>query len=159
MPTTATPLFLALLAVPAIAVAGLRAQDPLTQKALQRIAEVEGQEPALEAGDGQRANLLLNQLAWAGKRLNAVSDQTEAHWRDAKRRYDALWQKIEAKGKAGTPAPAGGGSGYDHAKLVQLDKEPGALSAGDGCGAGAGGGVGVTRGCGAPGASRSTTRR
>lgn len=121
MPTTARPLLLALLAVPALASPGLHAQDPLTQKALQRIAEVEGQEPALEAGDGQRANLLLNQLAWAGKRLNAVSDQTEAHWLDAKRRYDALWQKIEAKGKAGTPAPAGGG--YDHAKLVQLDKE------------------------------------
>lgn len=122
MLTIARILLLVPLALQAVGSSALQAQDPLTAKALQRIEEVERLEPNLEAGDGQRANLLLNKLAWAGKRLNAVSDQTESHWLDAKRRYDALWQKIEAKGKAGTPTPAGG-NGYDHAKLVQIDKE------------------------------------
>ncbi|MFG0318305.1 MAG: hypothetical protein ACF8XB_13600, partial [Planctomycetota bacterium JB042] len=60
-------------------------------------------------------------LGWAGKRLAAVSDQADPHWKKANERYLALKAAIEAKAGAGAPAPAA--AGYDHAALVQLDKE------------------------------------
>lgn len=98
----------------------VRAQDPLTRQALQRIEEVEKKEAALAAGDVKAANLLLNSLDWAGKRLQAVGDKSDARWKEAQQRYGEVRKRIEAKAKA-TPAPAG--AGVDAAKLAQLDKE------------------------------------
>ncbi|MGE0141790.1 MAG: hypothetical protein AB7T19_00735 [Planctomycetota bacterium] len=100
----------------------LCAQDPLTVAALRRIEQVEAGERGLAEGDRAGATQLLNQLAWAGKRLNAVGKQSETSWREAKARYDALWQKLEARARANQPA---GQPAIDQAKLVQLDKEIG----------------------------------
>lgn len=100
----------------------LCAQDPLTVAALRRIEQVEASERALRDGDSSGATNLLNQLAWAGKRLNAVGKQSEPSWREAKARYDALWQKLEARARARQPA---GQPAIDLAKLAQLDKEIG----------------------------------
>ncbi len=100
----------------------LFAQDALTLKALERIEKYEALEPTLQAGDLQTAKLYLNQIAWAKKRLAAVSDQSEATWKDAMKRYEALKAKIDKKAGASTPPPSGG---YDYEKLVQLNKEIG----------------------------------
>lgn len=105
-----------------LATAALAAQDPLTVQATKRIAEVETLAENLEPGDAQRAALYLNKLAWAGKRLNVVSDKSDSHWKDAKARYDALWAAIEAKRDAGKPA-GGNQPPVDRATLVQLDKD------------------------------------
>ena len=102
--------------------APLVAQDSLTLKALERIEKYEQLEAGLEEGDTKTANLYLNQIGWAAKRLNAVSDKTEATWKEAKKRYDALKAKLEAKAKGNGPKPSGG---YDFAKLTQLNKEIG----------------------------------
>lgn len=96
------------------------AQDPLTKQALQRIEEIEKKEPSLAAGDAKAAALLQNNLEWAGKRLAAVADKTEAKWLEAQKRYGELRQKLEAKAKA-APVPATGN--LDTEKLTQLDKE------------------------------------
>ncbi|HED65914.1 MAG TPA: hypothetical protein ENJ09_10210, partial [Planctomycetes bacterium] len=96
------------------------AQDSLTLKALARIEQYERLEPGLEEGDAKTAALYLNQIAWAKKRLDAVSDQSEATWQDANRRYLALREKIEKKARGNAPPVTGD---YDYAKLVQLNKE------------------------------------
>jgi hypothetical protein len=114
LPAYLTAALLLLLATP------LWAQDALTLKALARIEQYEKLEPSLKQGDVKTANLYLNQIGWAAKRLGAVSDQNEATWKDAKKRYDALKAKIEKKARGDAPAPSGG---FDYAKLVQLNKE------------------------------------
>lgn len=96
------------------------AQDPLTKQALQRIEEVEKKEPALAPGDVKAANLLLNSLDQAGKRLNAVGDKTEAKWTEAQQRFADVRKKIETKAKA-KAAPVA--TTVDAEKLAQLDKE------------------------------------
>jgi hypothetical protein len=107
-------------ALVAVFAAAAPAQDPLVQQALGRIAQVERLEEALAAGDQQQASFCLNQLGWAGKRLQAVGKQDDPHWKAAKARYDALWRRIEAKAAAGQPA---GQPAIDQAALAQLDKE------------------------------------
>lgn len=109
---------LILLAVASLAVSA-SAQDPLVTAALGRIEKYEALEPDLAAGDTDTANYYLNQLGWAGKRLGAVSNQDDEHWIAAKRRYDVLWAKIEAKAGAAAAAPE---VGYDFDALVSLNK-------------------------------------
>lgn len=98
------------------------AQDPLTKQALGRIEEIEKLEPTIAAGDRRAASLAINNLDWAGKRLNAVRDRNEPTWKSAEQRYKALRTKLEAKANAaaGGAAPA---AGVDAAKLAQLDKD------------------------------------
>ncbi|GJM23276.1 MAG: hypothetical protein DHS20C15_31910 [Planctomycetota bacterium] len=109
---------LILLACASLAVAA-NAQDPLVVQALGRIEKYEALEPDLAAGDADTAEYYLNQLGWAGKRLGAVSQQDDAHWIAAKKRYDTLWAKIEAKANTAGAAPA---AGYDFDALVSLNK-------------------------------------
>jgi hypothetical protein len=106
--------------------AAATAQDPLVKQALSRIERVEQQEATLQPGDTKAANQLLTDLAWAGKRLNAVGKKDE-HWQAAAQRHGAITAKVEAKSKAGAPPTGGKGEapGYDAAKLAQLDKEIG----------------------------------
>lgn len=99
------------------------AQDALTTKALERIEKVEGMLSSLEAGDSATAALYLNQLEWAGKRLNAVSDKDDSHWKAAHERYLALRTSIESRGNAGAPPAAA--TGVDIDALRQLNKEVG----------------------------------
>ena len=101
------------------------AQDQLTKQALARIEKVEKLEPDLKAGDVATANRLLSDLNWAGKRLNAVYDKTEKHYKSAVKRYQAVRDKVETKARGGGPAPKPA-EGYDYAKLLQLNKEIGA---------------------------------
>lgn len=83
-----------------------QAKDPMVQKALGRIAEVEAREAGLSAGDAKGAATLKNKLGWATKRLNAVVQQGTAEWKAAKKRHDAVLVKIDAKAKAPAPKPS-----------------------------------------------------
>lgn len=106
---------------------------------------METSEASLAAGDKQKAALLINQLAWADKRLKAVGQQGTAEWKAARKRYDALLLKLQAK-RDGAPAPKpsskkgtqkGGQGGtppapsgktppqpaMDYAKLVSLNED------------------------------------
>ena len=96
------------------------AQDPMTLKALARIKKFEALEPGLKAGDVTTASRYINQIGWAAKRLNVVSNKNEATWQDAAKRYQALLNKIKAKAGASKPKPAG--DGVDRAKLAALDR-------------------------------------
>lgn len=87
------------------AVATAPGKDPLVKMAVERIAEVEKSEAQLTNGNVAKANQLINRLNWACKRLGAVVQQGTKEWKGAKKRYDALAAKIEAKKKA----KAGGG--------------------------------------------------
>ncbi|QDV09364.1 hypothetical protein Poly30_49220 [Planctomycetes bacterium Poly30] len=81
------------------------AGDPMVEKAVGRIAEVEAAEKALAAGDKKKAELLLNQLGWATKRLNAVVQQSTPEWKAAMKRHNEVLKKLETKRDA-KPAPA-----------------------------------------------------
>ena len=133
--------------------APLHAQDPLIAKAVTRIASVEKTEATLQPGDATRVKKLLSDLKWAEKRLHAVGkNKGTPEWNDAMKRLKAVRAKVEAKGNQPKPQPApqpqpgsgpkpkptpqpGPGSGpkpspgaqpaYDHAKVVQLNKEVG----------------------------------
>ena len=111
LPMRFTILFLisfVVLLTQASAAASLQAKDPMVQKALGRIAEVEAAEVNLTAGDAKGAATLKNKLGWATKRLNAVVQQGTAEWKSAKKRHDAVLAKIEVKAKAPAPKPAPG---------------------------------------------------
>ena len=99
----------------------LGAQCPLTKQAIKRIEQYEALVPKLADGDIQKANLYLNQVNWARKRLNASNEKSHAAWVDADKRLTALVAAIQKK--AGQKPPAPGEKGIDLAKLVQLDKE------------------------------------
>lgn len=104
----------------------LAAQDPLTKQAVTRIDEIAKKEATLAAGDTKTAEILVNNLDQAAKRLAAVNDKTEATWKDAQKRYTELRQRIVDKSRAPVPAPA---NGVDAEKLAQFDKEVGAATA------------------------------
>jgi len=103
----------------------LVAQDPLTKQAISRIDEIAKKEATLAAGDTKTAEILINNLDQAAKRLAAVNDKTEATWKDAQKRCADLRQRIVDKSRAPAPAPA---KGVDADKLAQLDKEVGAAA-------------------------------
>ncbi|MEM7203088.1 MAG: hypothetical protein AAF628_22700 [Planctomycetota bacterium] len=100
------------------------AQDPLVKQALQRIEKYEGLVETLQPGDVKTANLYINQIGWAAKRLNASSDKSSEHYKDAVTRYNALLEKIKTAANAGVP-PQTGQANFDVAKLQQLGKEIG----------------------------------
>lgn len=99
-----------------------QAQDQLVKQALTRIEKYEKLEPSLKEGDVETANRYINDLNYAAKRLKAAYDKTTSHYKGAVKRYEAIVAKIQTKARAGTPPPKPA-QGYDHAKLVQLNKE------------------------------------
>ena len=123
---TRTPLPL-VVAVPFLA-AFACGQDPLVKQAVGRLAAVEQREATLPVGDSGAARPLLDDLAWAQKRLGAVVRKDTAEWREASKRLDDVRARIEAKVKtkpAGQPAGGDAAPAFDVAALQQLDKEIG----------------------------------